>query len=918
MEKNIQSLKVLLLCFFALQYSQITAQVESNPFEGLENLVNSYKVVENEKDTETGDKFLSISCIRQKGNRDFPYPIKGHKIIANPPVLTWPMEDYRYPDTFPFTPEYRELSSMTKYKVQLSRTKDFSKNTHTSEDLHLAFYNPHQKLEQGKWFWRYAIIKNGKIENWSATYDFVIEKETPNFQSLSANVAYQKIVNKHPRILKPISIKKTTSDQEILLKLIKKSAERAFNKQVTSYKIKGKEIPKNATPQEINQIKRFLLKGEILAISKSIEDLLTIYRINGEDRYADKAIDLGDFLIQLGDPIETYHTTDFGGASAMKSLSKIYDVCYGKLSKNKRRTYEDYIGPLLSQILNHAISLNVGSSDGILFAHFFQHTFYDAFVASIVMKNHLPNAETAFKLLYDIWLARTPGGGFLEDGTWPNGNIGYIHTNMKSMVDMYLLYKQLFNINLFLHPWYKNCSSSLAFTVPPNSWGDGFCDGAEKEKLNAYRGPFAYILGQELDNAFALDYAYAVTGQHRNNEFAFKKDYFKAYRLQHTPKKMKAFNPDKVPQALVFPQSGTAVMHTNVMNSDKNLFVSFRSSPFGVGSHGHAEHNSFNIIYKGKPVFYPTGYRITTQDKHFLLSQKHGRAKNTFLVDGKTQGFAYDSYGWIPRFLHGKDISYVMGDASNAYKEMPYSSINWITVLKNIDAYTPEEGFIISEEDNPKVKLFRRHVAILRPNIVVIYDELESEKPVTWTLQLNGKERSNFLLNAQNNTLTGNLEDCEVHTSVFASSKLQNQFSDTNYVIPFDWLNPQRGRPSITFEKNQYHTAFQNKDKQNKMRFLTIITLDDKGAKKTKMLVNSLGNYTLGNYVISAEMNKGKPARLKITNKSATAYLLYGPTMKSEKAKERKFSNSTILIEKGLDFQESIDKFPLMVPLNYK
>lgn len=93
------------------------------------------------------------------------------------------------------------------------------------------------------------------------------------------------------------------------------------------------------------------------------------------------------------------------------------------------------------------------------------------------------------------------------------------------------------------------------------------------------------------------------------------------YRFQHKPHRVKPIDLKSIPQSAVFPQTGIVVMNTNLLDSASNVFVSFRSSPFGVGSHGLAEQNSFNLSYKGKPVFYPTGYKITTADKHYLLAQ---------------------------------------------------------------------------------------------------------------------------------------------------------------------------------------------------------------------------------------------------------------------------------------------------------
>ncbi len=225
-------------------------------------------------------------------------------------------------------------------------------------------------------------------------------------------------------------------------------------------------------------------------------------------------------------------------------------------------------------------------------------------------------------------------------------------------------------------------------------------------------------------------------------------------------------------------------------------------------------------LIKVSRCFILTGYRITTADKHHLLSQKHSRARNTITVDGKTQAFSHCGYGWIARYLDGKDITYVLGDASKAYVPFDQSAGDWINALTNAGVYTSEHGFILTPEDNPQVKLFRRHLILLRPNILVVYDELEADKDVTWTFQLNGLERSHMKLFPDECLLTADTDNCDAQVKVLGSAPLVASLADTSYVKPFDWLNPQRGRPAIVFEKQQFHSKFENREKCKKMRFL--------------------------------------------------------------------------------------------------
>lgn len=886
---------------------------ETSCFEGLNRFAEAYKVQPGEQTEGNGIALLPMDCIRQKGNREFPYPIEGHTLVVNPPVLTWPMADYVYPEVFPAPPSEKSIDDYLHYDVQLGRNHDLSgKEDKEIKGLKMPFYHPHKALEPGRWYWRYRVSGG----TWSAIHYFDVSEDIPLFESPDVDEAAHRLPKAHPVIFRPYALPQPlTADQQALIKQLYKKAKVAMDKSTESYKVQGQPIPAHATASEREQILRFHLRYEVEAICRSIQELLTVYRLDGDERYLQRALQLSD-TIAAKDPVATYAMADFTGARCMSTLAMTYDVAYRRLTAAQRKAYESFIREVGERVLGHALQENIGSADGILCAHFFQHTFVDAFKTALVMKNDLPQAETWFNLLYEIWLSRSPGGGFLSDGVWPNGNMGYIHVNMESMVENFLLFRDLFGVNIFRHPWYRNCAEALAYTAPVGSPGDGFGDDSESVYIhNNLRGDFAYILGEELHNPIAREYAYRWTGQNQAVPYRFVKTNFTSYRLQHQPRAtVSAYKGNRL-QSVVFPQTGIVAMNTDVEHSDRNLFVSFRSSPFGVGSHGLAEQNSFNLSCKGKPIFYPTGYRITTADRHYLLSQKHSRARNTVTVNGKTQAYSHSAYGWIARYLDGRQMTYALGDASKAYVPFDISAINWETVLRQANAYTAEEGFILSDEDDPKVKLFRRHLTMLRPRIVVVYDELEAEKEVTWTFQLNGLERSHMQLDASNVLLTADTDNADAQVKVLGSTPLFASLTDTSYVKPFDWLNPQRGRPAKQFEAHQYHSRFENVTKCRKMRFLALIQVDESNSMHFLPVVpDEEGVVTLGDYRIRGELDTTREACLEIEHIPSGEYLLYGAQGKMRPGVKRSYSHSTLLFSPDGGWQESIDRYPLMVP----
>lgn len=889
------------LTAFAAAAIGVASSAAVEPFAGLKGFEQQYLDAETDA---TGVERLTVSAIRPKGNRQRPYPVEGDKMVVNPPVFTWPMADYEFPQVFPSPHSDKKLDDYLKYDFQLSRNADFS-DAKTAENLRLPMYNNHSALAPGRWYWRYRVSGG----TWSEPLAVTISGNSPKFESPTVAEAEAMMPKSHPVIFSNMDVAENTPDRRALLKILRNKAAKAYDKTPESYKVKGQEIPADASQSQRDQIMKFRLRYELEPMCGDIHSMLTVYRIDGDERYLEKALDLARDIAKR-DPAETFRISDFSGSRCMSTLAEVYDTAYDRLTPEEKARFEEFAITVGRELIARCLEENVGSADGILLAHFFQHTFCDLFNTASIMRMHNQEADDWFAMLYDIWLSRSPGGGFLDDGVWPNGNMGYIHVNMESMVKNYLLFKKLFGVNTFSHPWYANCADALALTFPANSVGDGFGDGSDGDKMNPLRPDFAYILGMELGNPFAVAYARQIKDQTEGKPYRFSKALFPEYRLQ-AAKRAEPKSEYEIPSAAVFPSTGIAVMHTEPTDAENNLFLSFRSSPFGVGSHGLAEQNSFNLSYGGKDIFYPTGYKITTSDKHYLLCHKHSRARNTILVDGKSQAYSHSAYGWIPRFLDGESISYAMGDASNAYVPFDISAINWQTVLEKVDAFNSKEGFIMSDDDDPKVKKFRRHVAMLRPGIVVIYDDLEADKDVTWTFQLNGRERSNMSIDG--NSAVAATDNCTARADVFGSSALNAAITDTCYIKPFDWLNPQRGRPSMVFEKNHYRATFENKAKSRGMRFLTVIRVAPGGdATVEKVKPAKDGSFDIDGYRITAELNPAKEARLEIVNGATGETLLAGPSEGAKYAAGRRYSNSSLLRMPDGEIRESADNLPIM------
>lgn len=306
------------------------------------------------------------------------------------------------------------------------------------------------------------------------------------------------------------------------------------------------------------------------------------------------------------------------------------------------------------------------------------------------------------------------------------------------------------------------------------------------------------------------------------------------------------------------------VANSNLKDLKRNVSLSFRSSPFGSGNHTHSNQNAFNLHYGGEAVYHAVGHYMNFCDPHNLLSYRNTRAHNTLLINGIGQPFTPDAYGYIVRMFNGDNISYALGDASTAY-----CGISDIRLWKNsFKKYhltqTPENGF-----GETPLKKYRRHIFLLHPNKVVIYDELEAGEKVHWDWLLHSPVK--FDINPVTATLT-TVNKEKGFTSVarlFSGQKATITQTDKFAASPND-ADAQRGED---FTAPWSLTASFGPSKSN--RILTIIQVEADGMQAVQIMKE--GNaFRCGEWTIEAELDAKRPGRLYIRNNRNNAVFSYG------------------------------------------
>ena len=413
---------------------------------------------------------------------------------------------------------------------------------------------------------------------------------------------------------------------------------------------------------------------------------------------------------------------------------------------------------------------------------------------------------------------------------------------------------------------------------------------------------FADALARELPSPAARWY----TDQLINGDFKklYADETFTLYRLLTDVKyeDVKAQAPDAKIQAKVYPDAGFALMHTDVARAENDLMASFTSLPFGATGHAHAAHNGFNINLGGKQMYGGSGHYSNFNDPHTLM---HYRTKghNIILADNLAPVIGENGYGWIARFTDTPVFSYVLGDATHAFGEM--TTPFWIDRMQQSGvAYTPENGF-----GDPGITRWRRHFVLLRPDIIVVYDELAARQPVKWTWLLHSFHQ--MQQEGKHTLFTAN-EAGSSRFDLFCQYPLKTGITNEFFSPAINWKGRAGadGKP-MEYEKH-WHASFETTDKSAATRFLGVFQFDQKKTAPSFIQPEIKdGKMQIGEWTIQAELNPSRPASLLIKNTDGDAIIYNIPKTDIHKNTIRSnIQNSTTIVGKGKKQEELTDILP--------
>jgi hypothetical protein len=290
-----------------------------------------------------------------------------------------------------------------------------------------------------------------------------------------------------------------------------------------------------------------------------------------------------------------------------------------------------------------------------------------------------------FENVYPVWND--------SDGGWHEG-LAYWRSYMERFSWWADVMKSALGIDAYRMPFFSQIGYYPMYVQPPGLTMGGFGDQTTQLKSSGNTRLLS-VLARQAQNPYWQWYVDA-----HGADAGEERDYIGFVRAANYPP-VKAKPPTGLPSSRVFHGAGQAFLHSNLASAKDDVELMFKSSPMGTQSHGYDSQNAFMLFAFGEPIFISSGQRDIYGSDHHANWMWETKSVNSITVDGKGQiKHSPAGRGKITAFSTSDQFDFLQGEAGTAY--------------------------------DPPLKRFTRSILFVKPELIVMFDQLESEKPHTF------------------------------------------------------------------------------------------------------------------------------------------------------------------------------------------
>lgn len=501
------------------------------------------------------------------------------------------------------------------------------------------------------------------------------------------------------------------------------------------------------------------------------------YLISGDELYGKPGVDL---LLHVAawDPYGTSGRAinDEISMRLLYGMSRAYDWLYPLLTDDER----DFVKNVMRERGNdvYLTMRQIKFEEALLNNHLVRSMGFLG-EAAIAFIGELPEAEVWFDYIVSLLILKYPAFGG-DEGGWSQG-VSYWQSYVSWLLEFMDALKIATDVDLYKKPFFHNTGYFKLYAHPPKSKIGAFGDHSDGPP-NAGSAQIMGTLAHAFRNPAYQWYASTITGTGRTPILPMNNFIGYVRAPESMDDMVDPVIPEGFPQSRVFHDVGWALMNVDMDDWDNNVHIKFKSSPYGSHNHSHAEQNSFMIEAYGSPLAISSGYYPWYGSPHHATWTWESKSKNTILVDGAGQGTGnIRANGHIETTVFGSQFDYVVGDATPSY-------------MGRIDK-------------------FLRHLLFVKPNLVVIYDDIDSGRPGTnyeWLLH----SPDEMVLFPEDSQLRVPAKTAEMWVSFVAPKNPEFRLTDQFTVRPED---------RDAHKPDQWHFSAETLSDTGKGKFLTVL-----------------------------------------------------------------------------------------------
>ncbi|MEW6237064.1 MAG: DUF4962 domain-containing protein [Candidatus Omnitrophota bacterium] len=697
------------------------------------------------------------------------FPEDGAVVKVNPPGFVW-------------LPEKEAVS----YILQCSSRNDFSIVEYDKTSLLLNVHCPAAALDPGRWYWRYAYVaEDGTIAGWSLVRSFTLAEDAVELPQPALTTLLRRLPKQHPKLfLRPEEAKpfreNIASQKPQLWNDFIQQADRMLETPITVDEPapypEGRRF--SDSKEDIDLWRKNT--GITVRAVEHAANLAFAYLLSGEEKYGVRA---REWMLAVcswpPNGTTSYRYNDECGMPILSRIPRAFTWAYNALTPQDREKIVQCMkirGEEVYHYLRDSRHQTVRpyESHANRAWHFMGET-------AIAFIDDIPEAQEWLQYAMDIFFNVYPVWND-DDGGWHEGT-AYWGSYINRITWWMDILRAGFGIDGFKKPYFSHAGDFPLYVNPPGSSFGGFSDGSDMH-FPASDARLMNALARQTGNPYWMWYA-EQAGDRSSGD---KPDYQVLLRANLPNVTAKA--PDDLPSSKIFHGVGVASLHSNLAQSASDVHFLFKSSPFGRQSHGFNAQNSFVLSVFGKPVLLWSGHRDWHGSPHHTQWMWETKSDNSITVDDVGQ-IKHNSRarGKIFQERLGEDVDYLAGDATESY--------------------------------GGRLNKFVRRVFFVKPDAIVMVDELEAPEPATFQFYLHAKEE--FLIKNPKEIVANNGESSVLIAFATPSDLKITQTSE------FD-------PPPIGMDLKQWHLKAETTEKQKEMTFITYMKAYPAGKEKNMLL----------------------------------------------------------------------------------